>query len=61
MRVEVLQSSDQLPLFAELVLFDAQSGVKLLHQELDIVQPLCLLVRQHLCRVGAKKKKIYRL
>lgn len=48
LRVEVLESSNQLPLFAELVLLDAQGGVELLHQVLDIVQPLCLLVRQQL-------------
>ena len=48
LRVEVLQPSDQLALFAELVLLDAQGGVELLHQELDVIQPLCLLVGQQL-------------
>lgn len=48
LRVEVLQSSNQLPLFAQLVVLDAQGGVELLHQVLDVVQPLCLLVRQQL-------------
>lgn len=48
LRVKVLQSSNELPLFAELVLLDAQGGVELLHQKLDIIQPLCLLVGQKL-------------
>lgn len=48
LRVEVLQSSDQLPFFAELVLLDAQGGIELLHQKLDIIQPLCLLMGQQL-------------
>lgn len=50
LRVEVLQSSDQLPFFAELVLLDAQGGVELLHQKLDIIQPLCLLMGQQIWR-----------
>lgn len=48
LRVKVLQSSNELPLFAELVLLDAQGGVELLHQKLDIIQPLRLLVGQKL-------------
>lgn len=48
LRVEVLQSSNQLTFFAELVLLDAQGGVQLLHQKLDVIQPLCLLVGQQL-------------
>lgn len=46
LRVEVLQSSNQLTFLAELVLLDAQGGVELLHQELDVVEPFGLLVGQ---------------
>lgn len=45
LRVEVLQSSSQLSLFGELMLLYAQSAVELLHQELDVVQSFCFLVR----------------
>lgn len=45
LRVEVLQSSNQLSLFGELMLLNAQGAVELLHQELDIVQSFSFLVR----------------
>lgn len=48
LRVEVLQSPNQLAFFAELVLLDAQGGVELLHQKLDVIQPFCLLMGQQL-------------
>lgn len=48
LRVEVLKPFNQFALFAELMLLNAQGGIKLLHQELDVIQPFCFLMGQQL-------------
>lgn len=46
--VEILQSANQLSLFAQLMLLYAQSSVELLYQKLHVVQPLRFLMCQQL-------------